>query len=209
MNDISNSTSIRIILASQSRDRKKLFERIMIPFEIRVSSLNEEKFKKEIDNPIKLVKVLAKEKAKNVKATLNGKQDSLIIAADTIVEYKNQIIGKPKNRDDAFKILKKLMGSHHNLITGIGIAHSTEGDIITDYDITKVKFAGLSDEEIWEYIATEEWKGRAGAYSIRDRASLFIERIEGSPSNVIGFPMYKLYSLINDQFNINLLSLSH
>ncbi|MGV9171319.1 MAG: nucleoside triphosphate pyrophosphatase [Promethearchaeia archaeon] len=194
------------MLASQSIDRKKLFQRIRIPFEVNVSNINENKYKKQITDPIKLVKVLAKQKALDVKQRIQEDQKALIVAADTIVEYKGRIIGKAHDKQEAFQILKKLMGKEHRLITGIGIAHSQKHEILTDYDITKVTFLALEEKQIWHYIASNEWKGRAGAYSIRDRASLFIEKIEGSPSNVIGFPMHKLYNLIKSNYHIDLLS---
>ncbi|MFO8019988.1 MAG: Maf family protein [Promethearchaeia archaeon] len=197
---------VRVILASQSRDRKKLLQRIGIPFEIKVSNINEDKYKIEVTDPIKLVKVLAKQKAINVKKTTKKEPASLIIAADTIVEYKNRVIGKAKDKEDAFTILKELMGKDHRLLTGIAITHSQKDEILTDYDITKVTFSSLEDEQIRYYIQSNEWKGRAGAYSIREKASLFIEKIEGSPSNVIGFPMHKLYSLVKNTYSIDLLN---
>ena len=79
--------------------------------------------------------------------------------------------------------------------------------MIIDYDCTEVKFLLLSDEEILDYIKSGEWKGRAGAYSIRERASLFIDSIDGSISNVIGLPMQKIYKILKNEFNLNLLGI--
>ncbi|TXT56285.1 MAG: Maf-like protein [Promethearchaeota archaeon] len=196
-----------IILASKSKDRKKLLERIGITFKIIISDVKEEKFKKEITNSSKLVQKLAKAKALNVKEKVNSQNmDSyVIIAADTIVEFRGKLIGKADNEEQAFNTLKMLSGKTHNLITGIAI---TNGAVpcITDFDKTKVKFNKLTDNEIWNYIKTNEWKGRAGCYSLNEKASLFTEEIIGSPSNVIGLPMHKIYKILKNEFNLNLMN---
>ncbi|MHA1758435.1 MAG: Maf family protein, partial [Promethearchaeota archaeon] len=135
---------------------------------------------------------------------INEKNDKIIIAADTIVELNGEIIGKASNEEEAFKILKNLIGKTHNLITGIAITPLFKNKIVVDFDKTEVEFLGLSDEEIWAYIKTGEWRGRAGAYSIRDKASMFIKAINGSSSNVIGLPMHKIYKILKNEFDINL-----
>ncbi|TXT64622.1 MAG: Maf-like protein [Promethearchaeota archaeon] len=196
----------KIVLASKSVDRKEILERIGISFEIIGSELDETPYKEKIKNPITLVKTLAKEKALWVRNKKIGQlEDSIIIAADTIVEYKREIIGKAKNEREAFTMLKKLMGTTHNLLTGLAITHSTSKKIITHYDSAKIEFLLLSDENIWRYVESGEWKGRAGAYSLRERASLFINVIEGSPSTVIGLPMHHVFQILKDEFNVNLL----
>ena len=196
----------KIVLASKSVDRKELLKRSKLDFEIMPTDINEERMKNKIDDPNELVEQLAKLKALNAKKKLEEKnQDALIIAADTIVEYKGEIIGKAKDKEEAFQILQKLSGKTHNLITGIAITETYNQKILVDHDTTQVKFLDLTDHEIRNYIKSEEWKGRAGAYSIRDKASLFIESIHGSSSNVIGLPMNKLFILLKKDFNVNLL----
>ncbi|TFG30484.1 MAG: septum formation protein Maf [Promethearchaeota archaeon] len=195
-----------IVLASKSIDRKKILNRAKIPFEILVTTINEERFKNEISDPVKLVKKLAQAKVLNAKEMLaNEGNDAIIIAADTIVELNGEIIGKARDKEHAFYILKKLAGKTHNLITGITVTETYNSKLIKDYDSTKVKFLDLTEDEIWGYLETEEWKERAGAYSIREKASLFIESIQGSPSNVIGLPMNKIFRILKEDFNINLL----
>jgi len=93
------------------------------------------------------------------------------------------------------------------LITGFAITDTDKPKIIVDYDITSVKFLSLSENDIRDYIKSNEWKGRAGAYSIRERASLFIKSVNGSISNVIGLPMQKIYVILKNEFNLNLLGL--
>ncbi len=195
----------KIILASKSIDRFELLNRTGIPFEVMVSDIDEEKFKKRISDPILLVKELARAKLLYVKDKLiKKKSQALIIAADTVVELNGVIIGKAKNPEEAFKIIKNLVGKTHNLITGIAITNTDNPNIIVDYDITSVEFLSLSDAEIENYVKTNEWKGRAGAYSINDKASLFISKISGSSSNVIGLPMHKIYEILKTDFGLSL-----
>ena len=135
----------------------------------------------------------------------NNEKGTVVIAADTIVELDGEIIGKAQNETEAFKMLKNLANSSHNLITGIAISEIGDVKVVLDYDITVVTLLDLSDQDIRNYIRIGEWKGRAGAYSSRDRASLFIKEIQGSPSNVIGLPMQKVFAILKTEFNLNLL----
>lgn len=195
----------KIILASKSVDRGNIFKHSGIPFEVLASNIDEREFKEKFSDPILLVKELAKAKALYAKKELLKKNSqAIIIAADTIVELNGEIIGKAKNKKEAIVILKKLMGKSHNLITGMAITETNNPKIFIDYDTTSVEFLNLSDEEIRGYVKINEWKGRAGAYSISDKASLFINKINGSSSNVIGFPMHKLYETLKNEFGINL-----
>lgn len=197
-----------IVLASKSEDRRKLFNLAKIDFEVLETNVDEEKFKSKINDPIQLVTLLAEEKLNYAKKILEQEnKDAIIIAADTVVECNNEIIGKAKDENHAFEILKKLSNSTHNLITGFAITETNNPKLIVDYDITSVKFLDLSEEDIREYIKSEEWKGRAGAYSIRERASLFIESVNGSISNVIGLPMQKIYVILKNEFSLNLLGI--
>ena len=90
-------------------------------------------------------------------------------------------------------------------MTGVAVASLGDQRIIVDHDITIVEFCPLADRDINKYLDTFEWKGRAGAYSIRDKASVFIKSINGSPSNVIGLPMQKLFRILKNEFKLNLI----
>ncbi|MFX1365050.1 MAG: Maf family protein [Promethearchaeota archaeon] len=196
----------KIILASKSIDRSEMLKRAGIPFEVFVTNIEEEKFKTKISNAVELVKELAKAKLIYAKNELKKKKiDVIIIAADTIVLINGEIIGKAHTEEQAFNILKKLVGKSHKLITAIAITDIQSSNFILDSDTTIVEFIELSDEEIWHYIKTDEWKGRAGAYSIMDKASLFISKINGSTSNVIGLPLHKIYQILRREFGLNLL----
>jgi len=198
----------RIILASKSVDRSKILNRLNISFETLDTNINESDYKNQYSDPIDLVKELAKAKALKAKELLSRDEiGAIIIAADTIVERDGKIIGKAQNDIIAFQILKSLANRSHNLITGIAITNLDDTKIVVDYDITVVTFLDLSDDDIRNYLKSEEWKGRAGAYSIMDRASLFIKEIRGSPSNVIGLPMQKIYKILKSEFNLNLFEL--
>lgn len=196
-----------IVLASKSIDRAKLFRNAKIPFDILVTDINEEPYKKKyVSNPTKLVVELAKAKALNaVKILAQENKDYIVIAADTIVELNGEIIGKAINEEQAFQIFKKLAGKTHNLVTGVAITETTSNKKVFTHEITAVKFLELSDDEIRNYIRVGEWKGRAGAYSISERASLFIESINGSSSNVVGLPLHSVYEILKNKFNFDLL----
>lgn len=199
----------RIILASKSLDRRELFKQARIPIEVLKTDVDEEQLKKEIKDPIQLVMELARIKGLNAKEVMQrSKKEGIIIAADTIVELNDEIIGKALDEQDAFRILKKLIGKTHNLLTGIAITDSYDSKVITDYESTTVKFLKLSNDEIKSYIKSGDWKGRAGAYAITEKASLFIEYIQGSPSNVIGLPMHKIFLILKNSFNFNILERS-
>ena len=195
----------KIILASKSNDRSELIKRLNIPFEALNTHINESDYKERISEPINLVKALAKAKALKAKEMLvNEEKGTVVIAADTIVELNGKIVGKAQNETEAFQMLKNLVNSSHNLITGIAITEIGDVKVVIDYDITVVTILDLSDDDIRDYIRIGEWKGRAGAYSSRDRASLFIKEIQGSPSNVIGLPMQKIFQILKAEFNLNL-----
>lgn len=199
----------KIILASKSIDRREIFKRAGISFEIFSTDIDEDVYKRDTKDVIELVRELAKAKALFAKQKLmNNNLDAIIVAADTVVEFNGQIIGKAKNEEEAFQMLKLIMGRVHRLITGIAITETQKRKIIVEADTTLVEFLELSDEEIRDYVKTNEWKGRAGAYSIRDKASLFINKIHGSSSNVIGLPMQKLYLILRNEFQTNLFQIN-
>lgn len=188
--------SIKLILASKSRDRKKLFERAQIPIEIIPSDFDEKSIQE--SDPKDLVKKIALAKAKRVMKKWNDDMGNknipaIIIAADTMVLLDGNLIGKAQTKEQAFKILSQLSGKKHELLTGVSIIHSINKQIRTFLDISIVQFQSLTSSEIQKYLdSSDEFIGRAGAYSLYDRASLFIDFVEGSPTNVLGLPMAKL-----------------
>ncbi len=188
--------SIKLILASKSRDRKKLFERAQIPIEIIPSDFDEKSIQE--SDPNDLVKKIAIAKAKRVMEKWNDDKGNrnipaIIIAADTMVLLDGNLIGKAQTKEQAFKILSQLSGKKHELLTGVAIIHSISKKIRSFIDISIVQFQSLTSSELQSYLdSSDEYIGRAGAYSLYDRASLFIDFVEGSPTNVLGLPMAKL-----------------
>ncbi len=120
-------------------------------------------------------------------------KDALVIAADTIVSIRNQILGKPEDSRQAYRYIEFLRGKTHNVYSSYTIVHLTEGIDITRLVQTRVHFKDISDSEISWYVSTGEPMGKAGGYAVQGKASVFIDRIDGSYTNVIGLPLAELY----------------
>lgn len=129
------------------------------------------------------------------KKDLNG--PSLIIAADTVV-FTDRIIGKPENREEAFKILSEMNGKEHYVTTGVALLEPFGFRRRVFYETTKVFFKRYTEEDIKEYVATEEPYDKAGGYAIQGAWGRFVDRIEGDMDNVIGFPITRILKEINE-----------
>ncbi|MGC8977118.1 MAG: 23S rRNA (uracil(1939)-C(5))-methyltransferase RlmD [Candidatus Ratteibacteria bacterium] len=184
---------MKIILASKSERRKELLKKICKEFEVVDSNFDEDKIKEK--DPIKYVITCAVEKAKIV-----GEKypDSIVIGADTIVFLNDEIIGKPSNYKEAKEILKKLSGTEHSVITGIAIYKKDQDKLITDYEISYVKFRNIEDEEIDQYLKTGDFIDKAGAYGIQNIGDRFVEYIKGDFENVVGLPVEKLKKYLEE-----------
>ncbi len=183
------SHSQKIYLASSSPRRKKLLEQIGLKFEV-VKVITPEKIKKN-EKPIGIVKRISLEKLEAAKRKVGS---GIVITADTIVVYDNQVLGKPKNKKDAFKILSLLSGNTHQVYTGFSIFNFQNSNTISEYEKTSVKFRKLNNKEIIEYIETGSPMDKAGAYGIQDDfGAVFVEKINGCYYNVVGLPLSKFY----------------
>ncbi|MCK5087711.1 MAG: septum formation inhibitor Maf [Melioribacteraceae bacterium] len=180
-----------IYLASKSPRRKKLLKQIGINFKSLNVDLDEEIFDGE--HPIKTVKRLAEEK---LNIAVEKIDEGIVITADTIVVLNKQIIGKPKNKKDAFKILTMLSGKTHYVYTGFAIKNISTKKTIVDYEKTAVTFRELNREEIENYIKSKSPMDKAGAYGIQDYGAVFVEKINGCYYNVMGLPLAKVYNSI-------------
>ncbi|MEI7426157.1 MAG: Maf family protein [Candidatus Moraniibacteriota bacterium] len=178
----------KIILASKSERRKMLLAQIGLEFEIRESAYEEDM--SALNDPHELAKFLALGKAQDV---ANHYDDAIIIGADTFVFYKGKFIGKPKNKEDAKKILTNFSGNTHDIVTGLAIIDTKTKTVVTDYGEARVTFRKLTTEEIDDYIATGEPMDKAGAYGLMHRAAVLIEKVEGDFYSVIGLPLNKLH----------------
>ena len=174
----------RIILASASPRRKALLEELGLKFEVIVSSFDEESIK--IKNPKKLVETLSKKKAQEV---ANKIPDAIVIGADTVITLDNTILGKPRDKKDAQRMLSILSGKVHSVITGFTIIDSLHKISITKSLGTKVYFKKLNLKQIKEYIDTGEPMDKAGAYAIQEEGGKFVAKIEGDYSNIVGLPL--------------------
>jgi MAF protein len=190
---------IKVILASKSPRRSELLSRAGIKFECMVSE-KEEKITSSV--PSDVVKSLSLQKAEEVflKAACLPEENILIIGADTVVEKDGVILGKPENREDAYRMLTLLSGSVHSVYTGVTLIYQADGKkkIKTFAEETKVYMYPISEEEKWEYIATGECDDKAGSYAIQGLAGRFIKKIEGDYNNVVGLPVASVYQKIKE-----------
>lgn len=189
-----------IILASSSPRRKAYLERYNVKFNVIESEIDE--MVNQNENPEQVVMSLAFEKAIYVAGKCN--MDATIIAADTVV-YANEILGKPKNREEAKDMLKSLSGKEHSVYTGIAVVNLEKNKKIIEFDETKVLFNFLTDDEIESYLDTNEYIDKAGAYGIQGYGEILVDRIQGSYSNVVGLPISKLNSILKKHFEFDLL----
>ena len=189
----------KLILASSSPRRAEILTREKVRFEIKMpDSYKEENvfsdLKAQNSCPVTHVLELSRRKAQSVADEVG---DGIILGADTIVVLDGQILGKPKNKDDALFFLKKLSGKMHQVYTGITLINKSTGKMISGYDLTKVKFNQLDEQKILNYIATGEPMDKAGAYGIQGMGSFLVDHIEGSLDNVIGLPTEKLQEMLS------------
>ncbi|MCF6096590.1 Maf family protein [Thermovorax subterraneus] len=194
-----NNLGPRLILASASPRRKELLKQIGLDFEIMPSAIDET-VPPGIAPAVAAVK-LAENKALNVASRI---EDGIVIAADTIVALGDRILGKPKDEEEARKMLESLSGRWHKVFTGIAVIDSSLSRKITDCEESRVKFKNLSSSEIENYIKTGEPMDKAGAYGIQGKGALLVEKIEGCYYNIVGLPVFKL-SLLLSNFGIRIL----
>jgi len=185
---------MKIVLASKSPRRKRILEALGLEFEVDASNADESSI--EEGNPKETVMKIAELKAE----TIAKKHDNaLVIAADTVVVFEGEIIGQQENDEDAKEVLKRLVGTTHEVLSGICLISTKNGKKMIDNYASYVTLNNLHDAEIEEYIETGLHRGKAGAYNIDDKGfKCFVERIEGSPSNIIGLPIEKLAKMLKE-----------
>jgi septum formation protein len=182
----------RLILASRSPRRYELLKQVGLDFDV-IPSRIEESFVKE-ESPKKHVLRLAEAKALDV-----GSQypDRWVIAADTIVYIDHSILGKPKNREETMKMLRRLSGKEHCVLTGFSVQHLQKGRSDQQAVQTAVKVKRLTPDEMEWYIQTGEPFDKAGGYAIQGIGCFMIESIKGSYTNVVGLPLCELIEMLN------------
>ena len=190
---------MNIILASASPRRKEILENTNIKFDIISSSIEELILGGE--SPCQMVMRLAFEKGIDI---ASKHKSDLVISADTIVVLDNNILGKPKDEEEARQMISNLSGRTHQVITGISLINLENNKKIIDYVVSNVKFKKLSKDDINDYIKTKESLDKAGAYGIQGYGALLVEEIQGDYFNIVGLPISKLSDLLKIHFNINL-----
>ena len=176
-----------VILASGSPRRQQFFKELDLEFKIQIKEI-EEKFPKHLKGA-EITDFLANLKSQ---AFTNLTEKDLLITSDTIVWLENKAIGNPKNKQEAYTMLKELSGKKHEVITSISIRNNNFQKIIND--TTVVYFKEISDKEITYYINNYNPYDKAGAYGIQEWIGFIaIDKMEGSYFNVVGLPVHKLY----------------
>ncbi|MCQ2749770.1 MAG: Maf family protein [Clostridia bacterium] len=181
----------KIILASGSPRRRELLEKLGLQFEVVKSEFDESTI--ENKNPKKLVMKLAESKADEVSRRDDITSDSLIISADTIVVFKNEILGKPKDDLDAMRMLKLLNNQKHQVYTAMCIIDMKKMNKKVVLSKSDVFFDKVSDEKIMEYVKSGEPSDKAGAYAIQGDGSVFIKKINGDYFSIMGLSINQLY----------------
>ncbi|WP_457600651.1 Maf family protein [Hydrogenivirga sp.] len=176
-----------LILASSSPRRREILSLMGVKFRVLPARIEE----KPLAQPLLTARKLAREKALWV---WRRNKNSLVLGADTLVFVGDQIIGKPKDEEDAFRILSFLSGRWHRVVTAVSFVG--KGVRLTLHDVARVRFRRLSEKEIKEYISTGEPMDKAGAYGVQGYGATVVERIEGSFYTVMGLPAHRVYEVL-------------
>lgn len=171
-----------LILASQSPRRIELLQYLEIPFEVIPADVDES-----IDTTLPVIEEIKRLAEKKASWVYQTHPESIVIGSDTVVTIDNQILGKPKDKEDACRMLHLLSNRTHEVITAVSIVSKEKTD--TFASVSKVYFHALTKEEIKHYVENENPVDKAGAYAIQGKASLFIDKIDGDYYSIMGLPI--------------------
>jgi septum formation protein len=188
-----------ILLASASPRRSALLRQIDVEHEIRPVDIDETP--RDGEPPAKYALRLAQEKARALWQRLGPGERLPVLAADTTVALGDEILGKPADRDDAARILKRLSGRDHEVHTAVALVHAAGAD--ARVSTSTVSFRELSDSEIDWYWRTGEPADKAGAYGVQGHGAIFIRHLAGSYSGVMGLPLYETWELLAPLLGLN------
>jgi septum formation protein len=186
---------MQIILASTSPRRRQLLTEAGYTFQAVSPKLDESVFPRTAETTRGYAEELALAKARSVAADF---PDALVVGADTICDLDGEVIGKASDACEAERITRKLFSKPHRVITGLALIRLSEDVEIVQSDVTTVYPRKLTQSQIAEHVAGGGWEGKAGAYAIQEVGDAFVERIEGSFTNVMGLPMELLQRLLSD-----------
>jgi septum formation protein len=178
----------KVILASKSKRRVEILTAVGWEFEAIAADIDETRSAAE--DAVSYVRRLARTKAETIAEKF---PDRLVIGADTVVVIDGEILGQPRDDDDARRMLRLLKGKWHDVLTGVALMRA--GQVVVEHETTRVRFSEMSAEEIDWYVATSEPRGKAGAYGIQGSAALFIKEIQGDYFNVVGLPVRLVFEL--------------
>lgn len=184
---------MRLILASNSKARKDIFDMIGWKYEVIASNIEE---KSNSINPEQYVIDLSKDKANSVASKITDK--ALIVSADSIIYMDDEKFEKPKSKEEAFKYIKKMSGKVNYAVTGVTIKDLYQNKEISFAETTEVYFKNATDEDISWYVENEKYLLDRAGYSLEGKTSLFVDKIVGDYFNVLGLPISKLYSKFNE-----------
>ena len=191
----------KIVLASASPRRKELLENIGCKFSVVISDADESGIPKDLE-PGTYVRELSLLKA--TQAAKHVDKNILVIGADTVVESGGKILGKPKDKNEAFEMLKAMSGKTHYVYTGITVVDTNDMHAVSQYEKTAVTMREIPDREINYYINNFKVLDKAGAYGIQEYASVFVSRIEGDYFNIVGLPLCRLSEMISKEYGEDL-----
>ncbi len=179
-----------IVLASASPRRQELLRQIRVRYKVAAASIDETPLADE--DPVTYAERLARTKARVVQERTGTRLP--VLGADTVVAIDGRILGKPENKAHALEMLRRLSGRSHDVFTAVCLRHS--GKSLQALSRSKVRFRPLTDEEILAYWETGEPRDKAGAYAIQGLGAIFVQRLEGSFSGVMGLPLYETAELL-------------
>ena len=181
----------KLILASKSPRRAEILTAVDWEFEAIAADVDETRLAAE--DAVSYVKRLARTKAQTVAQEFS---DARVLGADTVVVIDEEILGQPRDDEEARRMLRLLSGNWHEVLTGVALVHAGSSQVLLGHETTRVLFAEMSAGEIDWYVATGEPRGKAGAYAIQGRGALFIKEIQGDYFNVVGLPVRLVFELL-------------
>lgn len=193
-----------IVLASASPRRAELLERASIPFEVLSVHFPPELERIELSAGSVAAAVEATARKKLQRVLMEASIRAVVVCADTVVAVNGRILGKPVNHAEAVGMLESLSGKEHEVFTGVAVADTATGRQAVFHERTTVKFRDLEISEIQKYVSTGEPFDKAGAYGIQERASAFVERVDGCYANVVGLPVARLVKVLKEEMNVDI-----
>ena len=187
-----------LILASSSQNRKELLSQLGVLFSVEEPTCDEKEI--QADCSLEITKKRAFAKMESV-AQKHKNEKCVVIGADTVIDVSGSIFGKPKTKEEASSMLSSYSASSHLVVSSISLVNTHTNKVQQASSVSRVHFKKLEKKEIEAYLKTNDWEGVAGGYKIQGLASLFIEKIEGSYSGIVGFPICEFYSCLKSLCN--------